>query len=80
MQFVQDRGVFLDYLYEHCHCANARQTPEMRRLKYKIARYFGKSTEGARQLRDWNNNPFAKFFGYSCWKSLMQILQEDKEG
>ena len=74
MEFIDDRGAFLKYIYEHCHCINAGQSQEERRLKYAIARAMGKNADWARVLRNWRNTNFAKYFGYSSWESLINFV------
>ena len=76
MEFIDDRGAFYKYLYHHCHCTNAGQSPEERRLKYAVARYFGKCWQDAQKLRDYRSTTFAKTFGYSSWKSLIESIKE----
>ena len=77
MEYITDKHAFNLYLYSNCHCVNAGQTSEERRLKYAIARSFGKSRLWAYALRDYNNNSFAKVFGYSNWKNLIKIIKEN---
>ena len=74
MEFIHDRGAFLDYIYQNCHCINAGQSQEERRLKYAIARSFGKCVYDAKILRDYRTSTFAKYFGYSSWKSLINFV------
>ena len=76
MKYIQDPVAFDKYLYHHCHCVNAGQSPEERRLKYAIARYFSKCVRDARVLRDYRTTTFAKFFGYSSWDSLIKTVKE----
>lgn len=76
MQYIDDPVAFQKYLYENCHCINASQSSEERRLKYAIARYLGKSRSWAVVLRDWRNTNFAKFFGYSSWENLIKSMEE----
>lgn len=76
MEFIDDRGAFLSYLYHHCHCVNAGQSPEKRRLKYAIARSMGKNWSWAMGLRDYRDANFAKYFGYSSWKNLINKVKE----
>ena len=78
MNYIYDTVDFKRYLYYHCHCTNAGQSKEERRGKYKLARYFGKSSYDAQRLKDWNKNPFAKYFGYSSWKIMLGILDKTK--
>ena len=75
MEFIDDRGTFLVYIYSHCHCINAGQTQEERRLKYAIAKLFGKCCYDARKLRDYRTSTFARYFGYSSWKSLIKFIK-----
>ena len=77
MEFMHDKESFYKYLYQHCGCANAGQSPTDRRLKYAIAKHFGKSTSWARVLRDYRNTTFARFFGYESFASLMKILNKE---
>lgn len=72
--YIEDKEAFYRYLYRHCHCCNAGQSPELRRLKYALAKYFGKEVAYARQVRDYNNNPFAKCFGYPSWETMVKSL------
>ena len=74
MQFIFDYSAFLRYIYQNCHCINAGQSQEERRLKYAIAKSFGKSGNWARALRDYRCTTFAKYFGYSSWKSLINFV------
>ena len=78
MEFIDDSGAFLKYIYHHCHCVNAGQSQEERRLKYAIARHFGKCSYDARILRDYRISTFAKYFGYSSWKSLIIFVKEEE--
>ena len=75
--YIYEKTDFDKYLYENCHCCNAGQTLEERRLKYAIARYFGKNYYDSRILRDWNKQPFAKYFSYSSWNNLMEAISEE---
>ena len=75
MEFIQDRGAFNNYLYQHCHCINAGQSKEERKMKYKLALYFSGSWEIAQKFRDWSPNCFAKHFGYKSWESMIKILK-----
>jgi len=77
MQFINDYSAYLKYLYENCHCINAGQSQEERRLKYAIARYLGKNPSWAGRLRDFRPSIFARFFGYSSWKNLMEVIGGD---
>lgn len=74
MEYIENKSTYYKYIYQNCHCCNAGQSPDERRLKYAIAISFGKCATDARKLRDWNKNPFAKFFGYSSWDSLIKSL------
>ena len=76
MQYIQDKSAFYNYIYNHCHCINAGQSLEERRLKYAIARSLGKSRQYASVLRDWRITNFAKFFGYSSWNELIKFVKE----
>jgi len=76
MEFIQDKSVFNNYLYHHCHCVNAGQSKEERKMKYKLARYFGLNSKGAHKYRDWRKSTFAKHFGYSSWESMIDILKK----
>ena len=75
MEYIEDKAIFYKYLYQNCSCCNAGQSPEERKTKYKLARYFGYSSSGARKYRDWRLNCFAKHFGYSSWDSMIEILK-----
>ena len=75
MEFMDDRGAFLKYIYGHCHCINAGQSQEERRLKYAVARSFGKCWQDAQKLRDYRTSTFARYFGYSSWKSLISFIE-----
>jgi len=80
MRYIEDKEVFYDYLYVHCHCCNAGQHPDDRRLKYAIARWFGCSSCDAMIYRDWNNRPFAKWFGFDSWDNLLSSLKTMYKG
>ena len=75
MDYINDRGAFYNYIYSHCHCINAGQSQEERRLKYAIARSFGKCCFDARALRDYRCTTFAKYFGYKSWNSLIDLIK-----
>ena len=75
MKYIDNPIAFKRYLYHDCHCINAGQTPEERRLKYAIARYFGKCRKDAIILRDYRKSTFSKFFGYSSWNSLYNTVK-----
>ena len=75
MEFIQDRGAFNNYLYQHCHCVNAGQSKEERRMKYKLARALGCSRLQAKRYCDWRYNNFAKRFGYTSWVSMIESLE-----
>jgi len=77
MDYINDRGSFYSFLYHHCGCINAGQSPEERRLKYAIARSFGKCRHDAQSLRDYRKTTFAKYFGYSSWESLINFVKGD---
>ena len=77
---MYNRINFGRYLYQHCHCCNAGQSKEERKSKYRLARYFGKGCIDSQKLRDWNKNPFAKWFGYSSWDNMIEILQIEVRG
>ena len=77
MEYIQDKSAFNSYLYHNCHCINAFQTSKDRRLKYAIARSFGKDRTWAMALRDWRNTQFAKFFGYSSYENLIKSIEEN---
>ena len=77
MEFMHNKESFYKYLYQHCGCANAGQSPTDRRLKYAIAIHFGKSPSWARVLRDYRTSTFARFFGYESWESLIKIIEEE---
>lgn len=79
MKYIDDKYAFYKYLAEHHHCINACQLQEERRLKYAIARYFGKSRSWSMVLRDWRNTNFAKFFGYSSFENLLNIVKGEIE-
>ena len=79
MEYIQDNEAFTKYLYQNCHCCNAGQSKEERRLKYAIAKYLGKSTADARVFRDWNRNTFVKWFGYSSWDSYFTSLRRYRQ-
>lgn len=74
MIYNHDKESFYKYLYHHCGCANAGQSPQERRCKYALAKYFGKSVYDARIYRDWNREPFARKFGFSSWKTMLKLL------
>ena len=76
MRYIQDPIAFNRYLFANCHCVNAGQSQEERRLKYAIARTFGKSRPWAVALRDYRKTTFARFFGYSSWESLIKFIKE----
>ena len=76
MQFIYDKTDFNRYLYRHCHCCNAGQSKEERKMKYRLVLFFGKDSDYARKYRDWNRQPFAKKFGYSSWENMLKILEE----
>ena len=75
MEYINDRGAFYQYIYSHCGCINAGQTQEERRLKYAIARSFGKCRQDAQSLRDYRITTFTKYFGYSSWNSLIKFIK-----
>ena len=77
MEYIQDQNAFLKYIYQNCHCVNAGQSQEERRLKYAIARSFGKCVYDAQILRDYRRSAFAKYFGYSSWENLIKIINEE---
>lgn len=79
MDFIHDRGAYYRYLYEECHCVNAYQDQETRRIKYTLARGLGSSREWAVRLRDWRLNTFAKHFGFKTWAELM-VEVENRAG
>lgn len=72
MEFIKDKGAFYRYLYEECHCVNAYQTPEQRRMKYTLARGLGADSSWAMVLRDRRPNNFAKHFGFKRWADLIR--------
>ena len=78
MEFIDDSGAFYKYLYEHCHCINAGQSQELRRLKYAIAKSFGKCAYDAQALRDYRASTFARYFGYSSWKNLISFVKGEE--
>ena len=77
MEFIHDKEAFYKYLFQNCGCANAGQSPTERRLKYAIARHFGKSPSWARSLRDYRTTVFARWFGYNSWESLIKSISEE---
>ena len=77
MLFIDDKESFYKYLYGNCHCANAGQSPDMRKLKYKLAKYFGCNRSHAQRYRDFMPNTFARRFGYNSWKNMVDILGGD---
>lgn len=74
MQWINNNDDFLDYLYQHCHCVNARQTKEERRAKYRICRSLGDTVDQARRRMDWRTTNIARVHGYSNWQSLINNL------
>lgn len=76
MQYIEDYSAFLKYIYQHCHCINAGQSKEERRLKYAIVRALGKDYLCARALRDWTKPHLAQFFGYSSYENLLEAVKE----
>ena len=76
MQYIYDSADFRRYIFQNCHCVNAGQSAEERRLKYAIARSLGKSHLWSAVLRDWRYTSFAKFFGYSSWANLIKSMEE----
>lgn len=76
MQYIYDPDTFKRYIYNYCHCINALQSPEERRLKYAIAKSCGKNAKIARVLRDYRNTQFAKVFGYSSLESMLKIIKD----
>ena len=78
MEFMHDRGAFLSYIYHHCHCINAGQSQGERRLKYAIAKSLGKCSYDARVLRDYRTSAFAKYFGYTSWKSVISFQKGEE--
>lgn len=78
MEFIEDRGAFLNYIYHHCHCINAGQSQEERRLKYAIAKSFGKCVYDAQILRDYRTSTFARYFGYGSWESLIKFVKGEE--
>ncbi len=77
MQYIDDAMAFKKYIYEQCHCVNAGQTSEERRIKYAIARALGKDPNWSRVLRDYRRTALAKYFGYSSWKNLLDIIRSE---
>ena len=75
MKFIDDPVAYQKYLYHHCHCVNAGQLPKRRRLKYAIVKSFGKSVSEANRLRDFRDNSFARYYGYSNWKTLINFIK-----
>lgn len=75
MKFIDDKETYLKYIYHDCHCVNAGQSPEERRIKYSIAKYLGKSPKWARVLRDYYPNNFARYFGYKSWVDMIKMLK-----
>ena len=78
MEFIFDYPSYLRYLYQHCHCINAGQSPEERRLKYAIARSLGANAAWSRVVRDYRASTFARYFGYSSWKNLIEVIEGEK--
>ena len=76
MEYIDDPEAFRKYIYQKCHCINAGQTKEERRLKYAIVRSLGKSPSEASRLKDWRKTNVAKRFGYSSWKNLIEAIKE----
>ena len=76
MQYIYNSADFKRYIYQNCHCVNAGQSAEERRLKYAIARSLGKSHSWSRVLRDYRKTNFAKVFGYSSWENLIKSMEE----
>lgn len=75
MKFIDDKASYLNYIYRNCGCVNAGQSPEERRIKYKLAKNMGATRKWAITLRDWRLNNFAKHFGYSSWESMIKFLK-----
>lgn len=76
LEFIDNKDAFYRYLYQNCHCVNAGQSQDKRRLKYAIVRSFGRSSLEASKYRDWRDNCFAKWFGYRDWQSLIKIIEK----
>jgi hypothetical protein len=52
---------------------NARQTPEQRRLKYKVARAHNLNWSWSRCMRDWCWAKIALFLGYASLEDLFIV-------
>lgn len=73
MEFISDKEEYLRWIAQHCHCVNAVQSPDERRMKYRIVRSLTGSTHRARRMRDWPYSKIARCLGYSNWESLIKI-------
>lgn len=74
MEYILDKAEFLRYIGRECHCCNAVQTAEERRLKYKICRLLGDNIANARRRRDWRWNSIAKSHGFKTWEEACRYF------
>ena len=76
MEYIQDPVAFKKFLYYDCHCVNAGQSLEERRLKYAVVRSLGESRSTANRLRDWRKSTIARRFSFPDWNSLINFVKE----